>query len=144
MLEFIAQHGPDIISAILGLCGLIVGVHNVVKCFKMGKKIDTTTVSLETNIQLVKDGIVEAFKSAKLPNEIRLSISTKIEEVLGQARDMLLEEFKKNEAMRTCMMVMILKILSFTAASNKLTEDEKKEIEDLLKLMSEDTTTINI
>lgn len=144
MLEFLAQHGPDIISAILGLGGLIVGVHNVVKCFKMGKKIDTTTVSLETNIQVIKDGIVEAFKSAKLPSEIKLSISNKLEEILGQVRDTVITEFKKNEASRTMIMLLILKILRFSQASSKLTDEEKNKVDDLLKLITEEDATIEL
>ena len=138
MLEFLAQHGPSIISAVLGIAGMMVGVYNVIKCFKMGKKIDTTTVSLETNIQVIKDGIVEAFKSAKLPSEIKLSISNKLEEILGQVRDTVITEFKKNEAARTMIMLLILKILRFSQASSKLTDEEKNKIKERAKSGTKD------
>lgn len=144
MLGFIELYGPAIIAGIIGAGGLAGAIYNIVKCFRLGKKVDKATCSLERNMEITREGIVEAFKSAKLPNEIKLSISTKVDEVLSQARDKIIEEVKKNEALRTNMMAMILQILSYTAASNKLTEDEKKKIEDLLKLLSEDTTTINI
>lgn len=144
MLGFIELYGPAIIAGIIGAGGLAGAIYNIVKCFKLGKRVDKATCSLEKNMEITREGVIEAFKSAKLPNEIKLSITTKVEEVLGQARDMLIEEVKKNEAVRTSMMTMILKILSFTAASNKLTDDDKKQIEDMLKLLSEDITTINI
>ena len=144
MLGFIELYGPAIIAGIIGAGGLAGAIYNIVKCFKLGKKVDKATCSLEKNIEITREGVVEAFKSAKLPNEIKLSITTKVEEILVQARDLLIEEVKKNEMLRTNMMAMILKVLSFTAASNKLTNDEKQQIEDMLKLMSEDTTTINI
>lgn len=144
MLGFIELYGPAIIAGIIGAGGLAGAIYNIVKCLKLGKKVDKATCSLEKNMEITREGIVEAFKSAKLPNEIKLSITTKVEDILSQARDKLIEEVKKNEALRTNMMAMILKVLSYTAASNKLTEEEKKEIEDMIKLISEDTTSINI
>lgn len=144
MLGFLEIYGPALIAGIIGAGGLAGAIYNIVKCFKLGKKVDKATCSLEKNIEITREGVVEAFKSAKLPNEIKLSITTKLEEILGQARDMLIKEVKKNEALRTAMMAMILKVLSFTAASNKLTDDEKKKIEDMVKMIDEDTTTINI
>ena len=144
MLGFLEVYGPAMIAGIIGAGGLAGAIYNIAKCVKLGKKVDTTAISLEKNMEITREGIVQAFKSAKLPNEIKLSITTKVEVVLSQARDMLIEEVKKNEALRTSMMAMILRVLSFTAASNKLSDDEKKQIEDMLKLMSEDNNTINI
>lgn len=144
MLGFLEIYGPALISGIIGAGGLAGAIYNIVKCFKLGKKVDKATCSLEKNIEITREGVVQAFKSAKLPNEIKLSITTKVEEVLSQARDKLIEEVKKNEALRTTMMAMILKVLSFTAASNKLTDDEKKQIEDMIKQINVEDNTINI
>lgn len=144
MLEFFAQYGPYIVSAIIGAGGLAGAIYNIRKCFKLGKKVDLTTADLQKQMQITRKGIVEAFKSAKLPNEIKLSISTKVEEILTQARDKIIDIVKKNEAARTAANLMILKILKFTAASNKLTEDEQKQIEDILKVLDEEDNTVNI
>lgn len=144
MLEFFAEYGPAIVSGIIGAGGLAGAIYNIVKCFKLGKKIDTTTVSLENQMQITQKGIVEAFKSAKLPNEIRLSISTKVEEILNQATDKIIDVVKQNEAIRTAANLMVLKILNYTAASNKLTEDERKQVEDILKVLTDEDNTISI
>ena len=52
--------------------------------------------------------------------------------------------FKENEQTRDLIMISILKILNFTAASNKLTEDEKKQIDDLIKQITDEDNTIDI
>lgn len=144
MLEFLAQYGPALIAGVIGAGGLAGAIYNIRKCFKLGKKIDTTSCSLEKNMEITREGIVEAFKSAKLPSEIKLSISTKVEEILGQVRDTIITEFKKNEATRSAAMLLVLKILSFSQASNKLTEDEKNKINDLLKLITDEDATIEV
>lgn len=144
MLEFFAQYGPAIAGGIIGAGALAGAIYNIKKLFKLNKKVDAQSLSFDKQIEVTREGIVEAFKSAKLPNEIKLSITTKVDEVLSKARDTIIDEVKKNEAIRTTMMMLILKILSFTAASSKLTEDEKKQIEDMLKLIDVEDSTINL
>jgi len=144
MLEFFSQHGTAIAGVIIGIGSLAGAFYNIRKLFKLNKKVDAQSLSFDKQIEITREGIVEAFKSAKLPNEVKLSVVTKVEEVLGQARDTILAEIKKNEAMRTTMMMLVLKILSFTAASSKLTDDEKKQIEDMVKLISNEDSTINL
>ena len=144
MLEFFAQNGLAIVGIIIGAGSLAGAIYNIRKCFKLGKKIDTSNSTHEQEIQITKEAILEAFKSAKLPSEIKLSISNKIEEILGQVRDAIIEEFKKNESVRTVATLLVLKILKFSQASSKLTDDEKNQIEDLLKLITEDDATIEI
>lgn len=144
MLDFIAQYGPYLVSGILGLGALAGAVYNIRKCFKLGKKVDTVTLDLQKQIEITREGIVEAFKTAKLPNEIKLSLTNKVDDMLVKVRDAIIVEFKKNEGMRTTMMMMCLKILSFTHASDKLTDEEKKQIEDMMKLITDTDATINI
>ena len=144
MLEFFAQYGPYIVSGIISAGALAGAIYNIRKCIKLGKKVDTTTIDMQKQMQISREAIVEAFKTAKLPNEIRLNIITKVEEILVQARDTIIETIKQNEAIRTTSNLLILKILKFTAASNKLTEDEQQQIEDILKLLSDEDTTIKI
>ena len=144
MLEFFQTYGPSIFAGILGagsLASAIVALRNV---FKINKKVNKETKTVDEKIQITQDGIVKAFQTAKLPNEIKLSLITQVKDVLTEARDKIIEEVKKNEQLRTNMMMLILKILSFTAASNKLTEDEKKQIEDMIKLISNEDSTIEV
>ena len=144
MLEFFEQYGPVIAGYIISAGALATGVYSIITSFGLGKKVNKKTISLEQQIQITRQGIIEAFKSAKLPNEIRLSISTKVEEILTLATDKMIETIKKNEAIRTAANLMVLKILNYTAASNKLTDEERQQIEDILKVLTEEDNTINI
>ena len=144
MLEFFEQYGPVIAGYIISAGALAIGVYSIITSFGLGKKVNKKTISLEQQIQITRQGIIEAFKSAKLPNEIRLSISTKVEEILTLATDKMIETIKKNEAIRTAANLMVLKILNYTAASNKLTDEERQQIEDILKVLTEEDNTINI
>lgn len=144
MLEFFEQYGPVIAGYIISAGALAIGIYSIITSFGLGKKVNKKTISLEQQIQITRQGIIEAFKSAKLPNEIRLSISTKVEEILTLATDKMIETIKKNEAIRTAANLMVLKILNYTAASNKLTDEERQQIEDILKVLTEEDNTINI
>lgn len=144
MLEFFEQYGPLIAGYIISAGALAVAVYSIITSFGLGKKVNKKTISLEQQIQITRQGIIEAFKSAKLPNEIRLSISTKVEEILTLATDKIIETIKKNEATRTAANLMILKILNYTAASSKLTDEERQQIEDILKVLTEEDNTVNI
>ena len=144
MLEFFEQYGPLIAGYIISAGALAIGIYSIITSFGLGKKVNKKTISLEQQIQITRQGIIEAFKSAKLPNEIRLSISTKVEEILTLATDKIIETIKKNEAIRTAANLMILKILNYTAASNKLTDEERQQIEDILKVLTEEDNTVNI
>ena len=144
MLEFFEQYGPVIAGYIISAGALAIGIYSIITSFGLGKKVNKKTISLEQQIQITRQGIIEAFKSAKLPNEIRLSISTKVEEILTLATNKMIETIKKNEAIRTAANLMVLKILNYTAASNKLTDEERQQIEDILKVLTEEDNTINI
>lgn len=144
MLEFFEQYGPLIAGYIISAGALAIGIYSIITSFGLGKKVNKKTISLEQQLQITRQGIIEAFKSAKLPNEIRLSVITKVEEILTLATDKIIETIKKNEAIRTTANLMILKILNYTAASNKLTDEERQQIEDILKVLTEEDNTINI
>ena len=144
MLEFFQTYGPSIFAGILGAGSLASAIVALCNVFKINKKVNKETKTVDEKIQITQDGIVKAFQTAKLPNEIKLSLMTQVKDVLTEARDKIIEEVKKNEQLRTNMMMLILKILNFTAASNKLTEDEKKQIEDMIKLISNEDSTIEI
>ena len=72
------------------------------------------------------------------------SYSKQVEAYLTKFRDEFITMFKENEQTRDLIMISILKILNFTAASNKLTEDEKKQIDDLIKQITDEDNTIDI
>ena len=95
-------------------------------------------------IQITRDGIVEAFKSAKIPTEWKVTISKQFDEKLTSLRDEVIGILQNSETARTGAIIMILKILNYTAASNKLTEDDKTKIADMVKLITDEDATLDI
>lgn len=144
MLEFFAQHGPAILAGMTALGSLVASITGLVKVFKTNQKINAEQAKTQTEIQITREGIIEAFKAAKIPNEWKVTVSKQVEAYLTKFRDEFITMFKENEQTRDLIMISILKILNFTAASNKLTEDEKKQIDDLIKQITDEDNTIDI
>lgn len=144
MLEFLSQYGVEISAIITGVSGLLASIFGLVKVFKNGKQIDKNNEVTKQEIQVTREGIVEAFKEAKIPNEWKISVSNQVNSILTNFRDELITTIKENEKLRNKLMILTVKILSFTAASNKLTEDEKAQLNDLIKEISEEDSTIDI
>ena len=144
MLEFFAQHGPAILAGMTALGSLVASITGLVKVFKTNQKINAEQAKTQTEIQITREGIIEAFKAAKIPNEWKVTVSKQVEAYLTKFRDEFITMFKENEQARDLIMISILKILNFTAASNKLTEDEKKQIDDLIKQITDEDNTIDI
>lgn len=144
MIEFLEANGATIVSVITAGAGLFASVYNIIKVLKIGKKVDANAEATKQDIQITRDGIVEAFKTAKIPTEWKISVSNQVNTILTQWRDEFLTLFKEHEFARDEIMVMILKILAFTAASNKLTEEDKTKINELIKLIGEKDSTIDI
>lgn len=137
MLDFFANYGADITSLLISVAAIITGSATLVKSFKIAKTTDE-------RIQITRDGIVEAFKTAKIPNEWKISISKQVDTKLAEWRDEFLRLWKENDVMKTEMLALLLKILSFTDASNKLTPEEKAKLEDLTKLITDNDATIDV
>lgn len=144
MLDFLAQYGAQIITALVALGSLAGSVYGILKVFQTGKKVDIVNKTTDEKIQITRDGIVEAFKSAKIPTEWKVTISKQFDEKLTSLRDEVIGILQNSETARTGAIIMILKILNYTAASNKLTEDDKTKIADMVKLITDEDATIDI
>lgn len=144
MIEFLEAHGATIVAILTAAAGLFTAVYNMTKVFKINKKVDTNAESTKQDIQITRDGIIEAFKTAKIPTEWKISVSNQVNTILTQWRDEFIAILKESETTRDEIMTMILKILAFTAASNKLTDEEKAKIDELIKSISEKDSTIDI
>lgn len=144
MLEFLAQYGPYILAGLTAAGSAAVAVKALVECGKAIKNVKTEQTKTKEDIQITQEGIIEAFKTAKLPEEVRVNITNQVKTYLTNFRDEFIEMYKENEKLRNAMMVSILKILNFTAASNKLTEEEKQQINKLIEQLGLEEVTIDI
>ena len=135
MLEFLTDWGFQLAAGILGATGAAGGISAIYYMIKLGKKVKKERQLTEQDIQITREGIVEAFKTATLPNEVKVSINKQVEDILTKTRDEIIDKLKKDTELTQKAQMAILKILSFTAASAKLTDEEKAEIQKIFDVV---------
>lgn len=144
MLEFLSSHSVEITAIITALGGAIGAIVSLIQVFKNNRKINKNNELTKQDIKITREGIVEAFKSAKIPNEWKISVSTQVNKMLVSFRDEFIKLYKENAEMSNKLLAISAKVLSFTAASDKLTADEKKQLQDLILLLNKEDYTIDI
>lgn len=144
MVEFLEQHGAEIVSMVLGITGLATAVFNFRKTVLLNRAARKDIETTRQDITITREGIVEAFKSAKIPNEWKIDVSNKIVNTLSEWRDSMLAEIKKNQQFANDAMLIAVKILSFTAASEKLSDEDKAKLDELIRLIEDKDKTIEI
>lgn len=144
MLEFFELYGPGILAAIVAAGGAITSVCATIKMFKTEKRVKASEAQTKEDIQVTREGIVEAFKKSKIPTELRLSISKQVDEKLEAWAEKFLVMFKEHEELRTKLAVANTQILAFTAAFNKLSPEEQTEINELIKQITDGDKVIEV
>lgn len=144
MLEWMEAYGPRIIELIIALSGLGVSIYNITKIFKMGKKVDENVMNTQQSIQITQQGIIEAFKTAKIPTEWKIDVSNKIDSTLSAWKQDMLSEFSAKQAQTNAMLLLALTILDNTAASGKLTDEQRAQLNELVQQVNEDDKTVNL
>lgn len=144
MLEFLANHGINIAAIATALAGLLGAVVSLIQVFKNNKHIRDNNELTKQNIQVTRTGIVEAFKTAKIPTDWKVSINNQVNKLLVNFRDEFIKLYKENVEITNKLLAISAKILSFTAASDKLTEEEKKQLNDLVLLLNNEDYTIDL
>lgn len=136
MVEWLEAHSASILAVIMSLCGSITSIETLIKSLNFITTLKSELAALKKDIQITREGIVEAFKEAVIPSEIKVDISKQVNKILDSA----MSEFKailiNNQETMAKMMVYMLKIMKNTAAYNKLTDEEKQVLNNLV---SEDT-----
>lgn len=145
MLEWLSTYGLDILLGILSSGGLYAGISGIVKTTKLNKKIDKTVDEkigkVQEDIVITQEGVIQAFKQAILGNDFKISINNQIDKKLTDLAEKLISTVKENEELRTRLTVLTAIILKNTAAYNKLTDEEKGEMNVLVNNLGE---SINI
>ena len=145
MLEWLSTYGLDILLGILSSGGLYAGISGIVKTIKLNKKIDKTVDEkigkVQEDIVITQEGVIQAFKQAILGNDFKISINNQIDKKLTDLAEKLISTIKENEELRTRLTVLTAIILKNTAAYNKLTDEEKGEMNVLVNNLGE---SINI
>lgn len=136
MFDAIAEQVMQILS--LSLCGVSVVtiLANVIYCVKSihraAKKAKNDKDEFQKQLNVSKEYIENAFKSAVLPQKIKLDVSSKIEKPIKEGLEKMEENQKDYLSKIHEENVMILKILSKFTHVNKLTEEELDELKLLV------------
>lgn len=145
MLEtFWSTWGADIIACLVAAAGAISAVCATIRMFKSEKRMKQLSDETKESIQITQDGIVKAFKSAKINPDIKVSISKQVDEILNQWSIKFTNTIKAHEEIHTKLVVLVAKIMANTAAYNKLTEDEKEELNKVIKEVVEDDGLVDM
>lgn len=144
MIDFFTTYGADILAIIVSLSGAATAIATLVKNISLLKQFKTLKKTTDEKIEITQNGIVEAFKTAKIPNEWKISISKQVDEKLEKWAEKFLTMFEEHERIRTELAIANSKILTYTAAFNKLSDEEKVVIEESIKQLSEQDRTIEV
>ena len=144
MLEFFETYGIDILALVIAIAGTISSCSAFMKSIYVGKQFKLLGKLTDEKIQITQNGIVEAFKTAKIPNEWKISISNQVDKKLEDWAAKFLTLFEEHERIRTELAIANTKILAYTAAYNKLTTEEKNRIDECIKRVTDKDKYIEV
>lgn len=132
MIEWLEANAPGILAVVMTLCGNITSISTLIKSLNFITTIKSELNSLRKDIQVTREGVVEAFKEAVIPSEIKIEISKQVNKILSDSMQEFKEILVNNQETMAKMMVYMLKIMKNTAAYNKLTDEEKALLNTLI------------
>lgn len=144
MLDWIIQYGPLLLAGLATGTGSAIAMYAGRKLFKFGKKVDKISTDTKTEIQVTKQGIVEAFKTANIPTEWKITISKRVTELLTKFTENFMAEYQAREVAKNEMLLMCIKILANTQSAGKLSEADKITVNNMIAQISEQDSTIDI
>lgn len=142
-MDVIADNLGVIFAAITAICGAVVSIFSFLKALKSEKRTKAELTRTNTDVVITREGIVQAFKSAVVTKDLKISINGQVENILGEWADKILAIIAKNEERRTKMIYWVLKILDYTAASDKLTTEQRSEINELLAMIADEEQIVD-
>ena len=92
MYEFFAQYGPTILAVISAVTACAASITGLVKVLNTSKEIKQENAKTKEDIKITREGVIEAFKTAKIPSEWKVSVSNQVTKLLTEINDLLSDE----------------------------------------------------
>ena len=138
MMEYLAEHMAQILAIVTAVTSLLITITTFIKVLKSEARTTGRLSNFAEDVKVTRAGIVQGFKDAVVTKDLKVSINKQVEKILDARLDEFLKKITKSEEIRTKMAYWNLKILAWTAAYNKLTNEEKAEISELMALIAEE------
>jgi len=153
-MDIIVEYGEQIVQWLASISALIVSITMFVKALKsenrvtdafniFKKSVATDVSTLDSKIAITRAVIVQGFKEAVVTKDVKVSVNSQVKKILDEKMQEFLAILKKGEESRTKLTYWTLKILRYTAASDKLTTEQQSEVDEVMALIAEDETIID-
>lgn len=153
-MDFIVNNYGTILAAIGTLCSAVIAITSMVKALHSEKRVKSELMNVVSHVQnelnqmgdtvtITRQGIVQAFKDAVVTKDIKVSINNQVKKILDEELAKFQEVINKSETRKTQMVYWAIKVLSYTAAYDKLTVEQKTEIDELLAMIADDEKLID-
>lgn len=143
MEELLINNLDRILTAIVSLCAAIISVTTFLKSLKSERRTREALNQNTQDVQVTRQGIVQAFKDAVVTKDVKVSINAEVQKILNEFKAQVLNEIRGNESKRTQMVYWSLKILEYTAAANKLTKEQRTELNEILAMIKDEERIID-
>lgn len=142
-MDWLVNNYDTILSIITAVTGAVIATTAFVKSLKSEKRVANQLVSLKNDVTITRGGIVQAFKEAVVTKDVKVSVNGQVRQVIGEEMAKVVNIVQKGEERRTKMMYWTLKIVSWTAAANKLTVEQQSEVAELMAWIAEEEQIID-
>ena len=142
-MDILEQYMPQILTAISSLTSVLISVTSLIKSLQSEKRVIQDLLKAKDDVQITRDGIVKAFKNAVVTKDLKVSINNQVKEILAEQYAEFQRKLDKSEARKTKMTYWALKVLSYTAAADKITFEQRAEIDEMLAEIADEEQIVD-
>ena len=142
-MDFLVEHMGAILTAIIAASGAIISTTSFIKSLKSEKRTAFEIASTKKDVKITREGIVQAFKDSVVTKDVKVSVNNQVAKILDEKFEKFEKAINKSEERKTKMTYWCLKILEYTAASGKLTPEQKEEVKELMAMIAEEEQIVD-
>ena len=153
-MDWLVENYNALLDWLVTIAGVLVAVAGVLRALKSESRLTNNVntlitgvkeemKSLDSKVAVTRAGIVQGFKDAVVTKDVKVSVNTQVKKILDEHKAEIMTALQKAETRRTMLTYWNLKILRYTAAYDKLTPEQQREIDEVMALIAEDETIVD-